>query len=687
MPRTLILALALVLLTPAAAAGWLSDPVEIAVPPLHVGDLFRYEERSASTLEDELRSPSTYLVLVEAPTTVLDRYGLARQADAYRVEQHVDGDLVHSERCYAAPAGGPAVRRDILFSGMGGKGWAQWSSALGPVDLGSGRYEMEDDVVSAFYDAPCRGASQHGGKTYREGDVLSMEDLMPGASEDFGGPAVLSAPARVGDFHGRTALVFDFDLTEPMRQYADVPADADIRISMTLAEGLPGVARTEGELRSGTVHETFASELVGYEAGAGPALVASGEPVPDRNPAARFVAWSPLAFDDAAWELPYPYAAAFAAVTGDPAVGLRAWLDRHPDAFLSMATYSRAGQDPFLQQVGSEGVWTLAFTDGRSHYLVTTERGGRAAPAVAALGDAGKPVVNQDLGEGVMDMELTAPRIQEVVDSATARRLAQAAGVRVDAVAALSYSSGGSGGGSWAYVGASDLAWGEDGEGRSVFLDAVAGGQSLVLDTRGRSRESGILAPPSFEDDAARGASAFAALAGPVPGAGLAGGAAATGLALLVLLAKFVLFPLFTRLRRDRLLENEVRARLFEQVRREPGVHRAQLVEYLGVGEGATRHHLRQLVGARLLVETRDGGFARYFCAGEVPPDVARREGVLRAGSARRVYELYAGEPSLPLREAAARLGMSAPSVHRAKRKLERAGLLPAAEAAAVVEA
>jgi DNA-binding Lrp family transcriptional regulator len=51
------------------------------------------------------------------------------------------------------------------------------------------------------------------------------------------------------------------------------------------------------------------------------------------------------------------------------------------------------------------------------------------------------------------------------------------------------------------------------------------------------------------------------------------------------------------------------------------------------------------------------------------------------------VYDLYAREPTIPLREAGARLGLSAPSVHRAKKKLEKAGLLPAAREALVAQA
>jgi hypothetical protein len=225
-------------------------------------------------------------------------------------------------------------------------------------------------------------------------------------------------------------------------------------------------------------------------------------------------------------------------------------------------------------------------------------------------------------------------------------------------------------------------------EGSLVFVDAATGGATGVASTRRTVDNPGLIALGAAARDlpGSSGTSAASALAGPGVGVGLGVGAA-TGLALLVVLVKFLLIPLFTRLRRDGLLDNAVRARLYERVRVEPGIHLAELVDYAAIGEGATRHHLDQLVKHRLLVRLEEEKFVRYFAAGEVPPEVARREAILHAGSLREVYDLYCREPRLTLREAGARLGLSAPSVHRAKKRLENAGLLPAAAEAEVIAA
>lgn len=127
----------------------------------------------------------------------------------------------------------------------------------------------------------------------------------------------------------------------------------------------------------------------------------------------------------------------------------------------------------------------------------------------------------------------------------------------------------------------------------------------------------------------------------------------------------------------SRALDHPARARIYSIVLANPGVHRAALVERLGLGNGATRHHLDVLVGSGLLMVTRPGGFVRYFPAGVVGFTEARREGVLRAGCNRAVFAILSAEPLLTLRAVGARLGISAPSVHRAVKRLREAGLLP----------
>jgi hypothetical protein len=273
---------------------------------------------------------------------------------------------------------------------------------------------------------------------------------------------------------------------------------------------------------------------------------------------------------------------------------------------------------------------------------------------------------------------------RDLASSAALRDRAAAHGVDVGALSSVQYSLVPTPVGLFAVVTLGDTPLDPppgDVEGHSASVDALSGGmlEAATLQTHTEERP-GLLPSPSGGVDAQTSrASALSALVGPGPGTLAGGAAAATGLALLVLLTKFLLVPLFTRLRRDRLLENPVRARLYERVRAEPGIHRAELIDFAGIGEGATRFHLRQLVSHKLVVEIESEGYARYFAAGEVPPDAARREALLRAGSLRAVYDLYAAEPGTSLREAGRRLGLSAPSVHRSKKRLEKAGLLPVA--------
>jgi len=78
--------------------------------------------------------------------------------------------------------------------------------------------------------------------------------------------------------------------------------------------------------------------------------------------------------------------------------------------------------------------------------------------------------------------------------------------------------------------------------------------------------------------------------AGPAAGTGVHAGAL---LGLLYWLVNFVLVPLFSRITRDEVLESQLRRRLLQAIREQPGVHMARLIELTGLGNGATRHHLR----------------------------------------------------------------------------------------------
>lgn len=674
------LALLLLLLTASPAqAGWFRDIV-VEVAPYREGDVLRMRERSEAQIAqgEATQDESLRVALVEGLGTAIDRYGIGRDTVLMRVDRLESGEVTYSERCSLLAGGNQTVRHEVLYGSNGfGGSWEGSSSAN--LGLSRAQSQMQASPDATFWG----GCPLHvlARTTFREGERVPVRTLF--ADENLAGVADpgLSEPAEALKWHGRDALSIRFDLAEML---VEEPG-ASGHVTVIVADGLPGLVAGMNEVvKADGSRWSYEHELEGYTPGHGAPIPAfRGATLPERNPEARFVAGDPRAVDDAAWSLAYPFAEAVQALRDDLGSGFASWQRAHPGAMLVSAFYDRYGRNTQLATEGTDGGWWLAFGDKDEVHAWYTSRSPLVDASVPTLPVAvTKRTYNFDMGEQDWGFNVSDGRVvTEVADSASLAVLAAGEGVAPERVETLFFGLWLEGGDLNPYYAVSDVSpnrYEEEGkrEGRNVNMGARNAGITNIYAIGKRTETDGLLTATSGQAvSEERGASAFSALATPGIGVGLAGGAV-TGLALLALLVKFLLLPLYTRLRRDRLLDNPVRARLYERVRAEPGLHRAELVDFAGIGEGATRHHLRLLVGARLLVETADGGYVRYFAAGEVPPDVARREAVLRAGSARRVYDLLVAEPHLSLREAGARLRMSAPSVHRTKRKLEEAGLL-----------
>lgn len=653
MLRSLTLITALVLLAaPSAQAGWFDRDVSVTLAPEIAGDTMSYAiERAAPGMDAQKDAPRSSgmtiafaqsgqkVIQVEGTASAVDAYGIARDTIAYRIDTTGQDGVVYSQRCHRLADGLATVRMDIL----GGASPLDEAASSKSAPARGDTMMRESFPATRFASEPCVAGLGLAGRTLREGDSLPLS-LFDGA-----GDATLSAPASATTFEGRAALTFTFTRAN------------GVSASYAVADGLPGIVRAivAAPADAGEYRESVT--LVGFEPGVGMAIAPPGDAsLPARHPGARFAAPDPLVFDDAAFAPAFRYADAYAAIVADPTTRFSEWLSDHPDAVLALAAYDPHAREAGAVSVETDGAWTLGFASGSELRSFTIMR---VVGASTPLGPLAAPTHTDRVTaqETRATEPVTLPA--EIADGATLAALAVAQGVDPGALSSLAFVLGAD----FAYLDvASDAG---DGVTRIAILDPTRGATLALMSTT--KTEGGLL---GFFEGGMRAPAKNGLAAIDAPTAIAAGGAATAGALVLLLF----LLPLFTRLRRDRLLDNPIRARLYERVRAEPGIHRAELVDFAGIGEGATRHHLAQLAKHRLLVETHTDGFVRYFAAGEVPPEIARREAVLRAGSNRAVYDLYAREPGLSLRDAGARLGMSAPSVHRAKKKLETAGLLPA---------
>lgn len=669
--RVLVAAFLLASVAPVHAA-WLDGPVTVTVAPYRAGDVLRMEARDAWTAVDGKGGAwnATTLAEVEGASEAADRFGARRATEAFRVDLWNATGRFLAARCHRLAGGDEVVRQDLL------QGAASWSESWGGAGLGAAVRGREtttaSDFVAAFPAGGCSPSYALARTTFQEGDRVRLGDLFPSSGDE---ADLLSAPAEAGEFAGRPALTLRFATTTPDGTSASG--------AIVVADGIPGLVAGSNTWDGPGGSGTYEHALVGFRPGDGAPLAPFiGARLPERPPDGATTAFDRLAIATEGLGLAYSFEEAWTNLRADPRMGVEAWIDAHPEAVLAAAYYDREN-GRLAADVEADGAWYVALAEGDLMHAWASYRPA-SPPGTLPLPGAARPFVNVDAGEDAA-WQHYAPSSgpATVVDASTLAAVAERHGVPAP-FALVGYNTRPSPDGAleatWTLSQVSTNAP-EDSEGIVVFVDAATGGATGIASRAVRHEETGLLALEA-DRDVIR-AAAWPETDVPRVGIGLTAGAVGVA-ALLALVVKFVLLPLYTRLRRDRLLDHPIRARLYETVRRDPGLHRAAVRDVAGLAEGAARHHLAQLVAHRYVAEIEVDGFVRYFAAGEVPPEVARREAVLRAGSMRRVYDLYAAEPGLTLRDAASRLSLSAPTVYRAKKRLESRGLLPAATVAEV---
>jgi len=217
-----------------------------------------------------------------------------------------------------------------------------------------------------------------------------------------------------------------------------------------------------------------------------------------------------------------------------------------------------------------------------------------------------------------------------------------------------------------------------------VALDAATGAvlYGVVLDRDHRSEfapsrivlpvakvSRGTVAKPTASDVPAPLALAAAAAASLTLLALLANGVGA-------LLARGLLAPLYTRLAKGDVLENDARQQILEAIREQPGIHTSELLRRVPCGNGAMTYHLEVLHRTNHVTRVDAGRYIRWFATGSIPHGEMTRRSTLLAGSSQALFDLVREEPGLSQRELARRLGLTPSAIHAGLARLERKGLV-----------
>ena len=130
------------------------------------------------------------------------------------------------------------------------------------------------------------------------------------------------------------------------------------------------------------------------------------------------------------------------------------------------------------------------------------------------------------------------------------------------------------------------------------------------------------------------------------------------------------------RTRGTRLLDNPTRARMVEEIRRQPGLLLADLRRRIGCSAGTAQHHLAMLHEARI-IESFVSNQRRHLFPAHVTQQVREHFSVMtRRTRSRELLELVLRSPGVPAREVGSRLSLNRKVVSRYVSDLRACGLI-----------
>ncbi len=134
------------------------------------------------------------------------------------------------------------------------------------------------------------------------------------------------------------------------------------------------------------------------------------------------------------------------------------------------------------------------------------------------------------------------------------------------------------------------------------------------------------------------------------------------------------LMPLYAHISRADVFENDVRERIFGNIRDEPGVSASELGRKANVSWGTTMYHLDVLEQTRMVTSVRDGRYRRYFVNGATGSK--ETISVLRNEVTARVVENIRAQPGSTQKDLAAEANMTPQALHWHLTRLVGAGLV-----------
>jgi hypothetical protein len=181
---------------------------------------------------------------------------------------------------------------------------------------------------------------------------------------------------------------------------------------------------------------------------------------------------------------------------------------------------------------------------------------------------------------------------------------------------------------------------------------AGASSASLGAAVAGTAPEAQITLPGGRKPAPAGTAVAASSVVLAALGAALIAGTEVGRVKLLVALA-----PLYSKIRKEEVLDQFVRGQVFGYVQANPGDHYSSIRQTLRLKNGTLAYHLRTLERGDFIFSRMDGIYRRYYPSGADPARI-RMRGNLKE-THKRMLELVEASPGITPKELAVKLGTS----------------------------
>ncbi len=144
-----------------------------------------------------------------------------------------------------------------------------------------------------------------------------------------------------------------------------------------------------------------------------------------------------------------------------------------------------------------------------------------------------------------------------------------------------------------------------------------------------------------------------------------------------------LLYPFYTRLKKNKLLDNFTRGRIYGHIESNPGIHYSELLRDLDLGNGALAYHLKTLERERMIRSEREGQMKKFYTKNGKVKNIKHSHDPLLIREKKKISKtrssinnLISSTPGLMESEIADWLKLSKQNVHYHVKELEKDGIV-----------